>query len=118
MRVIDTTVEPVGPNRVRVTSTIELTADPADDRPELGEGPTGDAIPDHIVRCLIDRAPSSVTLAEIQTTVGGNPATVNRQAWTLANDAPDLQRRLRGWVTAVDRGRYALSPAARLKLGL
>ena len=45
--------------------------------------------------------------------VGGD-----RQAWTLAANAPDLQRRLRGWVVKADRGRYALSPRARQKPGL
>jgi hypothetical protein len=120
-RIIDSSVERLDSHRVRVTTTIELGADEGSEVVypiDLGEGPTGDAIPDKIVRCLIDRGPGSVTLAELQNHVGGNPSTVNRQAWTLASNAPDLQRRLRGWVMHVERGRYALSPAARLRLGL
>jgi hypothetical protein len=121
MRIVDTAVEPVARNRIRVITTIDLEPGDADLDPSgaaLGEGPTGDAIPDRIVRCLIDRGPGSVKLADIHGVVGGNPGTVNRQAWTLANNAPDLQHRLRGWVVKADRGRYALSPAARKKLGL
>lgn len=49
---------------------------------------------------------------------GGNPRTVNRQAWTLSTNAPDLQIRLRGWVVSPERGHYALSPAARERLDI
>jgi hypothetical protein len=111
--IIESRIEPAGPNRYRVIATIEI--DPTDAVAALepiGEGPTGDAIPDHIVRYLIRQSPVSASLAEIQAAVGGNARTVNRQAWTLANNAPDLQLRLRGWVTSPDRGRYALSTAA------
>jgi len=115
MRIVDTQMEQVGPGRIRIITMIEVRdgSDSARPLPQLGEGPTGNAIPDRIVRCLIDHGPGSVSLAEIQRAVGGNPATVNRQAWTLATDAPDLQLRLRGWVMKADRGRYALTPAAR-----
>ena len=118
MRVVDTTVEAVAPSQIRVVTIIDLSASGDRLEDDLGEGPTGDAVPDRIVRYLIDQGSSSVGLAEIQKAVGGNPATVNRQAWTLANNAPDLQRRLRGWVVSTDRGRYALSPQARRELGL
>jgi hypothetical protein len=49
---------------------------------------------------------------------GGSPRTVNRQAWTLSKNALDLQIRLRGWVVSPERGHYALSPAARERLGM
>ncbi len=119
MEIIETTVEVVGEGLIRVSATIDISPSGDGDAPEneLGAGPTGDAIPDRIVRCLIESGPGSVSLAEIRRVVGGNSATVNRQAWTLASNAPDLQRRLRGWVVKVDRGRYVLSPAARKKLG-
>ena len=118
MRVLATTVESAGPGQLRVITTIDLDpgTKPIPKEEQLGEGPTGDAIPDKIVRCLVAHTPASVTLAEIQKDVGGNPATVNRQAWTLASNAPDLQRRLRGWVVSPERGLYALSPQARERL--
>jgi len=112
MRVMSTEVEILDTNRIRVTSVIDTSEpDSSNHRvaPNLGEGPTGNAIPDQIVKFLIERGPGSVSISEIQNAVGGNPATVNRQAWTLANNAPDLQLRLRGWVVSDGRGRYALS---------
>lgn len=112
MRVMSTEVEILDANRIRVTTVIDTSEpDSSKDRPgpNLGEGPTGNAIPDQIVKFLIERGPGSVSISEIQDAVGGNPATVNRQAWTLANNAPDLQLRLRGWVVSDGRGRYALS---------
>lgn len=57
-----------------------------------------------------------VRVAELQAAIGGNSANVQRQVWTLATDGADLKRRLRGWVTNVGRGIYALSPGARAAL--
>ncbi len=117
MKILETRVEPDGPGRIVVITRIELeeSAETAD---EIGEGPTGEAVPDRIVRALIDNLPLSLSLGEIQQAVGGNPGTVNRQAWTLANNASDLQLRLRGWVMHVERGRYALTPEAKRRLGI
>lgn len=116
MRIVDTKVEPDGPDRLKITTIVDLAGDPVDgDQPAaIGEGPTGDAIPDEIVRLLISEVPThSLTADQLKRRLGGNPATVNRQAWTLAANAPDLQRRLRGWVVNPERGVYALSDAAR-----
>jgi hypothetical protein len=116
MQIIDTRVEPDGPGRIKVTTRIALNDDPRSeggDALDLGEGPTGDAVPDKIVKELIREAPGHTLSADqLKRRLGGHPGTVNRQAWTLANNAPDLQRRLRGWVVSPDRGLYALSPAA------
>lgn len=115
MRIIETKVEPAGPDRIKVVTLIDL-ADVSSRKKgaALGEGPTGSAIPDQIVRALIEEVPEhALTADQLKTRVGGNPATVNRQAWTLATNAPDLQHRLRGWVISPDRGVYALSEAAR-----
>lgn len=110
MYLIDCSTESLGGDRVRIVTTLDLsTGEGQVPAPSLGEGPTGDAIPDRIVKCLIDHAPDSVSLAEIRRYVGGNSATVGRQAWTLAENAPDLQHRLRGWVIKLERGQYALS---------
>lgn len=112
MRVLESRVEAAGRGRLRVTTLLG-----PEDEPEevpLGEGPdTPGAIPDRIVRALIDAHPEPLSLSQLQATVKGNRGTVNRQAWTLATNAPDLQLRLRGWVISVGRGLYALSPAAR-----
>lgn len=121
MNIIETTVEDFGPGRIRVTSIIDLTTSMVESgstTPELGEGPTGDAVPDRIVRSLITRGPGSVSLGDIYSDVGGNHSTVNTQAHALATNKPDLQIRLRGWVVRTERGRYALSPAARAKVGI
>ena len=90
----------------------------AETDPNLGAGPTGEAVPDLIVRALIDNlpAPSMSLSEESERAVGRHPGTINRQAWTLAANAPDLQHRLRGWVTNPERGRYALTPAARRRI--
>ena len=112
MRVLSSEVEVIGKDRIRVVSVIDISElDIGHTARELaiGKGPIGTAIPDKIVKYLIERAPHSIPISEIQAAVGGNPATVNRQAWTLANNAPDLQLRLRGWVVGEGRGRYALS---------
>ena len=117
MRVIYTEIEQLDATTIRVTTTLDLAGEPSAAPSGLGEGPTGDAIPDQIVRYLIDRAPEPVALADIQAELGGNPSTVNRQAWTLASNAPDLQIRLRGWVTSPNRGEYQLTLAALEQLG-
>jgi hypothetical protein len=120
MQILESRVEPAGPGLIRVVTLIDTNeAEPGcgEADPNLGEGPTGSAIPDFIVRVLIENLSApSMSLAEIQRVVGGNPGTVNRQAWTLATNAPDLQLRLRGWVTSPERGRYALTAAARRRL--
>jgi hypothetical protein len=115
VRVMSTNIETIDVHRIRVTTVIDTSEQSSSNdeaAPKLGEGPTGTAIPDRIVKVLVDRAPGSVAISEIQKALGGNPATVNRQAWTLANNAPDLQHRLRGWVVSDGRGRYALSVEA------
>lgn len=117
-QVIDGAVEMIEPDVLQLTLTISVSSSPDPDYSprSLGEGPTKDAIPDRIVRELIRRAPEPVRVTDLQAAVGGNPATVQRQVWTLASDGPDLQLRLRGWVTNVGRGLYALSPGARAAL--
>jgi hypothetical protein len=125
MRVITTSVEEVGPGRILLSTVIDLETGggstpppnpPAIEvslgRSELGEGPTGNAVPDRIVRALIDSPSFDLPISEVQSIVGGNPGTVNRQAWTLATNAKDLQIRLRGWVFSPERGKYSLTPAA------
>ncbi len=115
MRVIESKVEHLEAGRFRIVTILEEGPSPVKCgvTTEIGEGPTGDAVPDKIVRALITHRPRSFAMAEIQREVGGNPRTVNRQAWTLSTNAPDLQIRLRGWVVSPERGYYALSPAAR-----
>lgn len=82
--------------------------------PEGAFGPIDSrAIPDEIVRELIQVGPPySLSLPELHRRLNKNPATINRQAWTLATNQPDLQIRLRGWVHSPKRGRYALTCAA------
>jgi hypothetical protein len=121
VRVVESKVEHLDAGRFRITTILEEDASsvPAEAATsEIGEGPTGDAVPDKIVRALIQHGPGSLAVAEIQREVGGNPRTVNRQAWTLSTNAPDLQIRLRGWVVSPERGHYALSPAARERLDM
>jgi hypothetical protein len=118
MRVLESRVEPAGPGRIRVVTTLALGDEEHGDGigDGLGDGPTGEAVPDRIVLALIANDAASMSVSKIQRLVGGNPATVNRQCWTLANNAPDLQHRLRGWVVSLERGRYALSAAALRRL--
>jgi hypothetical protein len=121
VRVVESKVEHLDAGRLRITTILEEDASsvPAEAAtPEIGEGPTGDAVPDKIVRALIKHGPGPLAVAAIQREVGGNPRTVNRQAWTLSTNAPDLQIRLRGWVVSPERGHYALSPAARERLDM
>jgi len=121
VRVIESKVERLEGGRFRVTTILEEDPSLAKREAaisEIGEGPTGNAVPDKIVRALIKNKTRSVAMAEIQREVGGNPRTVNRQAWTLSTNAPDLQIRLRGWVVSPERGHYALSPAARKRLDM
>ena len=120
MRVVETKVEPLETGRFRITTIVEEEP-PTECKasvPRIGDGPTGDAVPDKIVKALIKHRPRTLAVAEIQREVGGNPGTVNRQAWTLATNAPDLQIRLKGWVVSPERGHYALSPAARERLDM
>ncbi|MHB8288686.1 MAG: hypothetical protein ACYDEY_05535 [Acidimicrobiales bacterium] len=116
MRIVDTRIEPAGDSRFVITTTVAIDDDPDQSgvaiAPPLGAGPVGDAIPDLIVQALAARAPEPLSLGEIHQVVGGNPGTINRQAWTLARNAPDLQQQLREWVVSPSRGQYGLSPAA------
>lgn len=116
MRVIETTYQPIGEGRSQLIVTFEEEHENLVDPsiPAIGGGPIQSrAIPDEIVHELITAGPPySLTLSEIHHLIGGNPRTVNRQAWTLATNAPDLQIRLRGWVYSPERGRYALTPEA------
>jgi len=115
MQVLETRIELGAPGQIVVTTVINIgdEAETPIAGGALGSGPSGEAIPDQIVQELISSSPNALSLAELQQYVGGNPATVSRQAWTLATNAPDLQLRLKGWVESAGRGRYALSPAAR-----
>ncbi len=123
MRVTETMIEELGPGRYRITTLVETVANlgvaPALDSDDstaavrLGEGPTKDTVPDRIVKTLIAHRPTPMKLSQLQVEVGGNARTVNRQAWTLATNAADLQIRLRGWVVSPDRGWYSLSSAAQ-----
>jgi len=116
MRIVDTKIEPVSGTcfRLIVTFDDDQVTDAETTFPDIGGGPIRSrAIPDEIVHSLIASGfPYSLTLSEIHERVKGNPATINRQAWTLATNASDLQIRLRGWVYSPERGRYALTPAA------
>ena len=117
--VLESRVEHAGPGRLRVVTTLATVADPGlgltpDDG--LGEGPTRETVPDRVVLALVAGGGTSMAAAEIKTKVGGNPATVNRQCWTLAANAPDVPHRLRGWVVSPEHGRYALSASARRRL--
>jgi hypothetical protein len=117
MAIVESWCEWESPGRLRVITVLDVaTAEVDDDGAVIGEGPTGDAIPDRIVRALVECCPEAMTPTELHDMIGGNRATINRQAWTLANNTPDLQRRLRGWVTSSERGRYTLSRAARERI--
>ena len=116
MEVTDAYAEHIGPTAIRVTLVVDLAGQSQTSHSDIGEGPTGRAVPDKIVKYLIERDPEPATLRDIQREVGGNAGTASRQAWTLATNAPDLQLRLRGWVRRVDRGLYQLTPAARARL--
>jgi hypothetical protein len=121
MQIVETKVEPLDAGKFRISIIVEEDSGGASrEAPmtRIGAGPTGNAVPDKIVRVLINNRPHSMTLAAIQREVGGNPGTVSRQAWTLATNQPDLQIRLRGWVISSERGRYELSGAARQLLDL
>jgi hypothetical protein len=116
MRVVETRYRLIGEGRSQLIVTFEEEHEKFVEAfaPEIGGGPIQSrAIPDEIVHALITVGPPySLTLSEIHKLIGGNPRTINRQAWTLATNAPDLQIRLRGWVYSPERGRYSLTPAA------
>ena len=120
VRILETSIEPIGLKRYRVITIFEDESSEGERigvetiASEIGGGPIQSrAIPDEIVHELIKAGPPySLTLAEIHRRVGGNPATVNRQARTLATNAPDLQIRLRGWVHSPERALYSLTAAA------
>jgi hypothetical protein len=118
VRIVTSSIEPLEAGRYRLSLILE------DDIPRglssevslsaIGSGPIqSGAIPDRIVHALIQAGPPySLSLSQIQKVVGGNSGTVNRQARTLAKNAPDLQIRLRGWVFSPRRGEYSLTVAA------
>lgn len=121
MRIIETNVEPIEMGRFRVTIIVDPNFSPNMDfekdpklLPEAASGPIQSrAIPDDIVHELIQSGPPySLTLSELHERIDGNPATISRQAWTLATNQADLQIRLRGWVYSPERGRYSLTSAA------
>lgn len=121
MRVVDVSIEPIGASKFNIALIIEddgrteqaIPAEQSGSDTEIGSGPAAArAIPDQIVVALIRARDHTLELSKIQEIVGGNRNTVNRQAWTLASNAPDLQKRLRGWVLSPERGRYALTSTA------
>ncbi len=122
--VLESRVEELGPGRLRVMTVLrqvhEMAAPaPLDSIPvndELGEGPDRETVPDRIVLALIAGGGTSQAGFQLKPRVGGNESTFYRQVRTLATNAPDTPKRLRGWVTSVDHGRYALSGAARRRL--
>ncbi len=118
MYVVESKVESMELGRFRVTLILDAKDFDSEETsallPEGASGPIQSrAIPDDIVHELIQAGrPYSLTLSELHKRIDGNPATINRQAWTLATNQPDLQIRLRGWVWSPERGRYALTGAA------
>jgi hypothetical protein len=120
MTIIEASVEDTGDGRFCLTVIFEVPKGEASDSKitQIGGGPapTG-AVPDRIVRALIQAPEHTLSLAELHQLVEGNPGTISRQAWTLATNAPDLQIRLRGWVFSPERGRYSLTPEAIRVLG-
>lgn len=120
MRIVENSIEAIEGGRFRLILTLEPGKEDVSEVAEksIGSGPSGNgAVPDKIVRALINAPDHTLTLAELHRIVGGNPGTVSRQAWTLATNAPDLQIRLRGWVFSPDRGMYSLTAPAIRKLG-
>jgi hypothetical protein len=121
MRIVESSIEAIEDGQYRLILTLGPGEDErgeVSDSP-IGSGPSGNrAVPDRIVRALIDAPDHTLTLADLHRIVGGNPGTVSRQAWTLATNAPDLQIRLRGWVFSPDRGRYSLTAPAIREIGL
>ena len=123
--VLESRIEEAGPGQLRLITTLAVVAEeesvdgvrgPGSADDGLGDGPTRDTVPDRVVLALIACGGTSQAAAEIKSKVGGNPATVNRQCWTLAGNQPDTPHRLRGWVVSPEHGRYALSAAARRRL--
>ena len=121
MHVLEASIDPIEMGRFRLTlilgEDILESSEISRESSTLPEGASGPiqsrAIPDEIVHELIQAGPPySLSLSELHERIGGNPATINRQAWTLATNQRDLQIRLRGWVCSPERGRYALTPAA------
>lgn len=115
MRVVSTDVEELADGMIRVITTLApaTCADQPESTPiELGEGPTRDKVPDKIVRFLLTCGREGAKMSQIQRAIGGNPATANRQVWTIGTGQPDMPSRLRGWVEMRGEGRYALTDAA------
>jgi hypothetical protein len=121
MRVLETRIEKVGPDLTKVTLLIAENEHIEDEKTEpddgLGEGPTHDAVTDHIVRTLIDNLPDlSLSGAAIIKRTGDHPSTTYRQLRVLGTNSPECPHRLRGWVRSFGQGRYGLTQAARRRL--
>jgi hypothetical protein len=118
MRILETRSEEVGPGLTKVTLLIADTEQIENEETEpddgMGEGPTRDAVTDHIVRALIDNLPDlSLSGAEVIKRTGDHPGTTYRQLRVLATNSPECPHRLRGWVRSFGQGRYGLTQAAR-----
>ena len=116
-------VDEAGPGQLRLVTLLGIVPEeqegrrgprPADDG--LGEGPTRKTVPDRITLALISAGGTSRAGFELKPRVGGNESTFYRQCRTIATNAPDTPKRLRGWVVSPEHGRYALSAAARRRL--
>jgi len=120
MKILETRSEDVGPGLTKVTILLadthpeDVESDKTPSSDGLGEGPTHDAVTDHIVRALIDqRAKLSLSGSEIIKATGDHPSTIYRQLRVLATNSPECPHRLRGWVRSFGPGRYGLTDAAR-----
>jgi hypothetical protein len=121
VRILEARSEEVGPGLTKITvfiahsDHIEIEKTAPDDG--LGEGPSRDAVTDHIVRALIDKLPDvSLSGAEIIKHTGDHPGTTYRQLRVLATNSGECPHRLRGWVRSFGQGRYGLTQAARRRL--
>jgi hypothetical protein len=120
MRVLETRVEEVDPDLFWLNMLITIAKPKkAKTGDGLGEGPTGDAVIDHIVQRLIENLSDiSLKASRIIQLTGDHPSTVYRQLRVLASDdfIAECPRRLRGWVQDFGQGRYGLTDAARRRL--
>jgi hypothetical protein len=120
MEVLDTRIEEAGPGMIRIITLVDTTTRPTDESVAmddgLGEGPTHDAVTDHIVKALIEALPKSLSGAEVIRRTGDHPGTTYRQLRVLGTNSPECPHRLRGWVQIVGHGRYGLTPVARRRV--
>ena len=123
--VLECRVEEAGPGQLRLVTLLGIVPEeevkedgdgprPVDDG--LGEGPTRETVPDRIALALIAAGGTSHAGFELKPRVGGNESTFYRQSRTIATNAPDTPKRLRGWVVSPEHGRYALDAAVRRRL--